>query len=104
MNDKQHELNIALDDAVNRGDLSEVRELIKQGANIEYRDTFGNTPLMNSAWVAATDVLTYLVNLGANLFAKNDEGQTALDLAKSVGHNKYGHSDIMNILETKMNC
>ncbi len=52
MNDKQHELNIALDDAVNRGVLSE--------AEIEFRDPFGNTPLMNPAWVAASDVLNVI--------------------------------------------
>jgi ankyrin repeat protein len=88
-----------LDDAVNSAELEEVKLLIKQGADIEYKDPFGCTALMNASWVAASDIVLFLIELGADCSAKNKEKQTALDMARSVGHNDYGHDEVIKLLE-----
>ena len=95
-------INEDLDDAINRASLVEVKKLIEDGADLEYRDSFGCTPLLNAAWVAASDVVEYLLAEGADCYAKNKEGKTALDMARSVGHDDYGHFEVVGLLEKHM--
>jgi len=96
---RQERLDIELDDAVNRADLDEVKQLLLQGANIESRDSFGMTPLMNAAWVAAVDIVEYMLAEGADMNAKDNNGKTALDLVREIGHNDFGHNDVIAALE-----
>ncbi|MBQ0775893.1 MAG: ankyrin repeat domain-containing protein [Gammaproteobacteria bacterium] len=95
-------LDEKLDDAVNQAELISVKVLIDQGADIEAVDAFGCTPLMNAAWVASVDIVEYLISLGANVYAVNNEGKTALDMAESVGHNDYGHDAVIVVLTKEM--
>lgn len=102
MSEKQYELNIELDDAINRAELDEVKSLIEMGADIEFRDPLGKTPLMNAAWVAAADIVEYLINQGANIYALDNDGKSALDLVKEIGHNDYGHNDVILVINKYM--
>lgn len=98
-NDRQYELNIALDDAINRAELHEVIKLLEDGADIEFRDPFGRTPLMNAAWVAADDIVEYLLSKNANASAVDKEGKSALKIVREIGHNEFGHNKVIKILE-----
>jgi ankyrin repeat protein len=62
--------------------------LIQRGANVNFVDGFGMTPAMYAASVdyGDTAVLKRLVAAGADLGARNREGQRAVDLARGYGH------------------
>lgn len=100
MSKSQEKLNSELDDAIGRSNLEEVRSLLEDGADIEYRDPLGWSPLINAAWVAADDIVELLISKGADVHYKNPEGHTALSKARSVGHNDYGHDAVIAILES----
>ena len=94
-------INLKLDDAINRGNLEEVKELLSQGADIEYQDSFGSTPLMNASWIGSTELVEYLLSRGANINHLDTEGDTALSKVKSIGHNEYGHDAVIKLLMSK---
>lgn len=58
-----------------------VKYLCKSRANIEARDRWGYTPLLNSAYFNAGLVLEYLINSKANTTVENGNGNNALHLA-----------------------
>ena len=93
------ELNLKLDDAINRDDILEVKELIESGADIEFSDSFGCTPLINAAWVASAEIVEYLLGLGANINHRDNDGKTALEKVMEIGHNDYGHKVVIEVLE-----
>ena len=78
--------------------LDTVQALLKRGAQVNHVDKHGMTPLMYAASIdfGNTAVLEKLMSAGADLEAKNKDGLTALDLAKS-----YGHSAMVNLLAGK---
>ena len=64
------------------------RWLIGRGANVNVVDKLGMTPLL---WAAAMDfadpaMIELLLKSGANADARNRDGLTALDLARTYGH------------------
>lgn len=61
-------------------DISEY--LIAHGANVNNADKRGFTPLMRAAYAGNLKLVQLLIENGANYKKKNDEKQTALDLAK----------------------
>tara|TARA_B100000745_G_C20083095_1_gene370060 strand:+ start:367 stop:672 length:306 start_codon:yes stop_codon:yes gene_type:complete len=92
-------INEKLDDAINRDDLDEVKALVSKGADIECVDAFGCTPLMNAAWVASEEIVGFLLGLGADYSHQDNDGKTALDRVLEIGHNRYGHDPIIEILK-----
>ena len=94
-----NDLDIKLDDAINRDDLKEVTSLLEQGANIESVDSFGCTPLMNAAWIGSSTLVNFLLAKGAKTETKDNEGFTALEKIKEIGHNNYGHDKVIRVLE-----
>jgi uncharacterized protein len=95
----QAQLNTRLDDAINRGELEEVKSLVEAGADFEHLDPNGWSPLISAAWVAAADIVEYLLCVGADPNYVNPAGETALSRATSIGHNQYGHDELIYILE-----
>ncbi len=71
--------------AAGRGDISEVRRLLKKGANVDANivkpDHNYMTPLMNAAMYGHTKTCALLLENGANIDAIDDVGRTALMLA-----------------------
>ncbi len=63
--------------AVCRRDLPATRILIDAGADIEIRRPGGWTPLIDAADGDSEEIVRLLVALGADVFAKNDDGYTA---------------------------
>jgi ankyrin repeat protein len=75
-----------------------VQVLLAWGAQVNRVDKFGMTPLLYAASVdfGDTAVIEKLIAAGADLKAKNKQGQTALDLA-----NNYRYRAFANLLSGK---
>ena len=93
----------ALFDAVRKGDIPGITNaLLHLDMSLSTRDSFGNTPLHIAAlsWrVKTVELLRELapikkVDWNQYVNLKNQEGQTALDVAKI-----NGHTEIVNFLE-----
>jgi ankyrin repeat protein len=80
----------ALDWATLTNHAGPVQSLIARGAKVNHVDNFGMTPLLYAASVDFGDtvVLEKLIAAGADLKARNKQGQTALDLARTFNHAK----------------
>lgn len=57
--------------------------LIDNGANVEMKDEISFTPLMCSANIMSHNMASLLVDCGADKTVKNNDGNTALDIAKT---------------------
>ncbi len=69
--------------AVKNRNRTKLAELIKDGADMNESDEFGNTPIMYAVKANATAMLPQLINAGAAIDIRNDEGQTPLMYAVS---------------------
>lgn len=73
--------------AMNKGHVLIIKALLKQGANIEAKDTIvGMTPLMSAAWNGDTTIMQILLANGANINEQDRGGNTALMDAVIGGH------------------
>ena len=70
--------------------------LIKREANVNDKDTEGNTPLIMAAYNGHSEVVDMLIKRGANVNDKDNEDKTALMWA---AYN--GHSEVVDILSEK---
>ena len=66
--------------AAGEGNLRRCSILLRAGADIDYRDDLGNTPLMKSALGGHLMVVTFLLKKGANTKVKNVLDACYLDL------------------------
>jgi ankyrin repeat protein len=68
--------------AVISGNLEAVKQHIKSGSDINQKDAFSSsTPLMSAAVFDKTDIAKALIDAGADLAIKNNDGSTALHSA-----------------------
>lgn len=65
--------------------------LIGQGADVDARDSNGNTPLMMAAKAGNLGHAAYLLSKGADPLAANKAGEIALDVARGLGQNWHGN-------------
>ena len=70
----------------------EVQELINKGANIEHKDTDGDTPIIIAS-KRYIDVVKVLLDNNANIEAEDEQGRTSLFTACI-----YGHKEIVKLL------
>jgi ankyrin repeat protein len=75
-----------------------VQALLARGAQVNTVDNYGMTPLLYAASInfGDTEVLEKLIVAGADLKAKNKQGLTAVDLAKT-----YHHTTMASLLTSK---
>ncbi|KAJ7501641.1 hypothetical protein B0H11DRAFT_724791 [Mycena galericulata] len=79
--------------AVEKGAFKVVRSLVERGANVNYRDYFGQTPLHLAAEHGYSDIASFLVEHGADVNSENISGETLLHLAA-----EHNHLDIASFL------
>jgi len=72
-----------LHEAAKDGDVSEVKELLSKGAEVNAKTTGGFTPLHYAAWKGHLDVVKELLAKGAEVDAKSNGGYTPLHYAAS---------------------
>ncbi|XP_053307185.1 poly [ADP-ribose] polymerase tankyrase-2 isoform X1 [Spea bombifrons] len=81
-------------EACRNGDVERVRKLVN-AENVNSRDTAGrkSTPLHFAAGFGRKDVVEYLLQIGANVHARDDGGLIPLHNACS-----FGHAEVVNLL------
>ncbi len=60
--------------------------LIREGADVNARDSFGMTPLHCAAAAGHEEAVRVLLAAGADIGIKDNEGRSPLDLARNLGH------------------
>ena len=68
-----------------KGNLPVVKALIEGGTPVEAASSDGRTALMMAAMFNRTEIIDYLISKGADPKAKDANGITALDAAKTMG-------------------
>jgi ankyrin repeat protein len=85
--------------SLNTASLEKIRDLIRKGADINCKNTRGNTPLINSITKSFTSCTKLLINHGADTNITNNLGETALHiLAKSFNYKFKKYSIIADLL------
>ena len=72
--------------AVNKGDVAEVRRLLRLGANPKLVNNYGASAMSLAAEVANTDILKLLIETGVDPDSANPEGMTALLAVARTGN------------------
>lgn len=85
----QERSGIALFISSHRGNTSLVKGLISHGASINYKSSYGRTPLMVSVVANRTEIIDYLLGNNADIDITDINGDTALSIAKKF-NNKLG--------------
>ena len=74
--------------AAKKGNLSMVKLLIEQGANVNIQDESGNTPLHYAAANGKKDIVKYLLDNKADSSIVNVKEQKAIDYSNIKGFNE----------------
>lgn len=78
---------VSLQEAALRGDVAAIRQHIAAGSNLDERDpTSGGTPLITAAAFGQTAAAKLLIEAGAKVDLKNNDGSTALLTAAFLCH------------------
>ena len=79
-------MDAAWEDAIKRGDVQIVHDLLGRGADVDARDRYGQTALMLAAHAGHHEVVETLIAHRANLNITAKFGLSALMLALVAGH------------------
>ncbi len=79
-------MNATWEEAVRRGDVQAVREMLGAGSDVDSRDRHGQTALMLAAHHGYRELVGALVEAGADLNVTAKYNLTALMLAIVAGH------------------
>lgn len=89
------ELDEHLLESVEADNIDAVKKYLEKGADINaaWEDHDSNTPLICAAYNGSTDMVSFLIEHGANIEGKNNEGWTAIMLASM-----YGYDEVVKLL------
>lgn len=73
-----HLINIALEIASMEGYIDIIQLLITHGADINYKNEFGDTPLMAATFNGHEEAACFLIDAGADIDQRDNLGNTAL--------------------------
>ena len=79
-------MDVVWEDAIKRGDVANVCDLLDRGVDVDARDRYGQTGLMLAAHAGYGDVVATLIDHRANLNITAKFGLSALMLAVIAGH------------------
>ncbi|BFZ20693.1 hypothetical protein BsWGS_23732 [Bradybaena similaris] len=99
----QEELNKSLILACRHGYKPVVQTLVQRGANVNYKDLNGNTPLMIAVENSFIDIAKFLLSCKADINAINNEGNSALILSLSSSASKEMAKHLLKQAEVKIN-
>lgn len=85
-------------DAVKAGTAADVQRLLAAGADINFRDAEGATPLMVAAEAGNLPMVQELIRAGADVSARDGRGWTALVRAVYNHEQKRGFADVVRAL------
>jgi ankyrin repeat protein len=85
----------ALFNAILKSRLPLLESLLKNGVDVNVRNSDGMTPLMAAASSGNLDMIRLLLDKGADTGVANNLGERASDVAM-----RYGHANVANILQT----
>ncbi|WP_419788510.1 ankyrin repeat domain-containing protein [Mucilaginibacter sp. SP1R1] len=74
--------------AVQNNDLRDVKLLVGHGAEVDWRDAFKTTALMYAANKGNKDIVIYLIKSGADVKAKDEQGNSVLSAAQEGKNNE----------------
>lgn len=77
--------------AVTKGDVKQVKTLIKKVGDLDYEGDYGRTPLEEAIAKGRLLVVKALIEGGASINRVNDYGQTPFDLATARGNTKIAN-------------
>ena len=80
--------NQQLLDAAEKGQIQKLKEAIAQGADINFKTIYKETPLILASWKGHTACVETLLNNGAKVNLRNSNGTPALGPATQAGHLK----------------
>ena len=80
--------------SVMSGDYSQVKNSIKEGADVNVRNRWGETALLWASYVGHTEVVELLIEKGADINVLDNNGYTALMWAS-----KKGHTEVVKLLK-----
>ena len=75
--------------ACRRGSIEIIHDFLEAGANIEVRDTFRHTPLLDAAINGRLEVVEYLISRGADRNARDGFGEDYLQILRDRRFWKY---------------
>lgn len=78
-------VSTAMAEVIGRGDVQEVGNLLARGAPVQARGPGGVTYLHLAAWAGVGATVRLLLDYGAEVGAMDDEGRTALEMARAGG-------------------
>ncbi|MBQ4493313.1 MAG: ankyrin repeat domain-containing protein [Elusimicrobiaceae bacterium] len=78
------ELNSKLFKAARAGNVNDIKNLIKQGADVNARNEYSHTPLMHASFFGHLETCEVLIELGADVNAKDVQNTTALFFAEDA--------------------
>lgn len=84
---------VTIFDAVESGDLEEVEKILQLDPSAITFKSMGQYPIHICAWFNQTDILELLLNCGADVNARDDDGRSPLHFAAY-----HGHPDIARLL------
>jgi len=89
-------------EAAQRGNgLAIMEELVRAGANIHAVNDLGDNAIMLAAWQHHLENVKLLIRLGVDPCAKSNDGETAIDMAKTNLNDDPGKQEIIALLQEK---
>lgn len=85
-----------INELVKRGDIAALKKRINKKGDIEERDSYGRTPLINAVNNGCSDMVEFLINYGANIHYKTYKGNNAIYFAIKRGDFKIAQDLIRN--------